>query len=256
MLGVSLGIGAPAAAACAAGSPLANESALGRAEPMPSRSAKACVVSWERVAPTALRIDVRSEHQRRAVAIRGASVMSLSAPALADSAAGSIVLIGDGLNQRELLDRCESLRKSGATVTVLDGGVLALPAQALQTIKSSSLREVAPQAAVEALRADPEVQLVLVGTEDDPSLPFRHQHVSGQPDAAAVRRWAGHRGAVVLAGPAETTTAWQSALLGAGARRVFQLRGSVDDLIAIDTTLNELHQGRHWVPPTPCERQS
>lgn len=182
--------------------------------------------------------------------------MALASSALAESTAGSMVLIGDGLNQLELLARCAALTKRGVNVAVLDGGVLSVPAPGLQVHEPGSLHQVEPQAAVEALRSDPAIQLILVGTEVVSGLELRHAHVGLQPDAASVRHWAAHRGAVVLAGPVGAASAWRSALVGAGGQRVFRLNGSIEDLIAIDTNLNELHKGRHWVPPTPCERQS
>lgn len=165
---------------------------------------------------------------------------------------GDVVLVGNGLNQEELLAHCQQLRGRGVHATVIDGGATTLAAEQGASVLIIQAALVDADAVVAALRSESGTALVSWSGDDSLKHVLR---VPAQPTSSAIREMARASGPRILVGDRPTAERWWSALRGAGVTRVFIYAGSADALQAASAQLDSVHQGRHWVAPTPCERQ-
>lgn len=200
-------------------------------------------------------LDVRPASARARVRIDDAMVIELSGLPGWASPGSPVTLVGTGLNQGELLLHCQQLQTRGISASVLDGGAQHLPAERRTPSSPFGVAEVDTATVIEALRAERGVALVAIGAVDLDALRAPLVRVDPRPSVASIRNLLSSNEALILLGPSEHAQAWWSALRGAGARRVFIHSGSAEALNAAAVQLDAVHEGRHWVPPTPCERQ-
>jgi rhodanese-related sulfurtransferase len=211
-----------------------------------------CLTNSAQTPPAALLVDVRDAGSRSRVPIDGATVVDLadlpgwSAPGV------DVVLVGNGLNQGELLAHCQQLRGRGVRATVIDGGATTVAAKQGASVAIVEAALVDADAVVAALRSEPGTALFSWAGNDSLEHALR---VPAQPTGSAIREITQASGPRILVGDRPTAERWWSVLRGAGVARVFIYSGNVDALHAASAQLESVHQGRHWVAPTPCERQ-
>lgn len=253
-----MAMGLPVQAACTASDGVDAAAFASSAEPEASthnpRVAVSCLVQ-ALPASTHLVLDVRPAAARSRVQINDAMVADLAGLTGWKATGSPITLVGSGLNQEELLRHCGQLRRRGIDASVLDGGLQNLPVERRTPSSTLATGDVEAAMLVEALRSESSLDLVAIGDIELPNLGGRSKRVDARPTVSAVREMAGSGEAVVLIGAREHAQAWWSALRGAGARRVFVYGDGLEALKAATEQLQSVHQGRHWVPPTPCERQ-
>ena len=223
--------------------------ALRRATPS---AMPACLVRAEAIPPTALLLDVRDSKTRARLRINDASVVELADLPGWDAPHTDLALVGSGLNQAELVTHCSALRRRGVQAAVIDGGIQALPAVRLAPASTMDAAAVDAESVVNTLRSERDAVLVAFNAEE---LPEGSVEVSPHPTAASIRALVQRSGPRIFVGDRPTVERWWSALRGAGATRVFIYDGSVQALRSASAKLDSVHQGRHWVAPSPCERQ-
>jgi len=202
---------------------------------------------------SALLVDVRPDDALLRVRIEGAVMAGLADLESFVPRDVPAVLVGTGLDGSSLMSSCLSLRSRGWSLGVLKGGVQALPAELRQTTDAMAVFKTTPEEVATRLRTGAHPRLFVAGSTTDW---VTAAEVLGEPTVGDVRKIAAVSGEVIFAGPKPWAESWIALLRGPGEPSLFWMAEDAAALASASAAIDVIHQGTHWVPPTPCERQS
>jgi len=135
----------------------------------------------------------------------------------------------------------------------LKGGVQALPPGLRQSTDAMAVFRTTPSEVATRMRMGEGVRLVVADSASDWGVPAESLH---EPSVAVIRSITADAGEVVFAGPKPWAEGWIALLRGSGGAHAFWMSEDAVALASAHAAIDAIHQGRHWVPPTPCERQA